>query len=61
MRVTMHLRPTSNIEAALRDASAEIDEMLAVISLGLRNQAQFDALEQRAQRVRASIQRAFRG
>lgn len=61
MRTTMHLRPTSEIEAALRDASAEIDEMLAAISLGLRNQGQFDALEQRAQRVRARLQKAFRG
>lgn len=61
MRVNMRLRPTADIEAALREASAEIDEMLAVLSLGLRNQAQFDALEQRAQRVRANLQRAFRG
>ena len=61
MRVTMPLRPTSDIEAALREASAEIDEMLAVLSLGLRNQAQFDALEQRVQRLRARLQKAFRG
>lgn len=61
MRVTMPLRPTSDIESALREASAEIDEMLSVLSLGLRNQAQFDALEQRVQRLRARLQKAFRG
>lgn len=61
MRTTVRLRLKPGIEAALRDASAELDEVMAALSLGLRDQAQFDALEQRAQRIARLVREAFRG
>lgn len=61
MRETMRLRMPPDIEAQLRAASDELDEVMAALSLGLRSQAQFDALEQRAQRIAARIRQAFRG
>lgn len=61
MQVRMPLRLKPDIAAQLRAASDELDEVMAAVSLGIRDQQQFDALEQRAQRIRSRIQQAFRG
>lgn len=61
MQIRMPLRLKPDLEASLRAASDELDEVMAAISLGIRDQQQFDALEQRVQRIGSTLRQAFRG
>ncbi len=61
MQVRMTLRMKPDLEAQLRAASDELDEVMAAVSLGIRDQQQFDALEQRVQRIGGTLRYAFRG
>ncbi|HQS95076.1 hypothetical protein [Novosphingobium sp. 17-62-19] len=45
----------------LRSASDELDEVNAIVALGIRDAQQFNALEQRVQRIRQTLLQAMRG